>query len=224
MSPYSVWWNDKNLGDTESVPALREYTNEEGEGVGKEKEKQMNLNHSSKSNQGGDDDHWQDVGRGESSVDPDDPEFLSPTLPLSRFVWTSKDNNRFTVRLPEKGQQALISTLTLALWDTGEDYEEGQRQGQRGASGPGQTDGFAEGGWIGGGTEQGGGGENTPISRSATPTRHHRPTALYSGSVRLPFASLLHLRDGVVTLPFLPPGSDPFLATRSQVSTMNPIA
>ena len=237
----SVWWNDKNLGDTSSVPALREHDGGGSEGDGSEGDRRANHS-SSGSNKGGGEDEtttntttnhlnssgkaseqWQDVGGGESSIDPlQDPDFLSPTLPVSRFAWSSRDGNRFTVRLPDKGQLALVSTLTLALWDTGEEHEEGQGQGQgRGqgqGGGLGEGFGFAAGSW--GGAGGGGGGDTTPGPRSATPTSRRPRTAaaaLYSGCVRLPFSSLLHIRDGVVTLPFLPPGADPFLATRTQV-------
>ena len=76
--------------------------------------------------------------------------------------------------------------------------------------------GSAGGGGVGGVFS--GGGSDTPGQRGATPTHRHRTAtaALYSGCVRLPFSSLLHLRDGVVTLPFLPPGADPFITTRAQ--------
>ena len=104
-----MWWNDKNLGDTESVPPLRgehDGYGFEGEGNGVEGERGMNhnssgmsgkeggddeitttatANHKNNNNASGKSDQWEDVGGGESSNEPlQDQDVISPTMPMSR--------------------------------------------------------------------------------------------------------------------------------------------
>jgi len=121
-------------------------------------------------------------------VDVTPDEDLSKSLLVSRFAFDS--HNTFNVRLPQRLELAEQTALTVALWDDG-DIDEGLGTGANGAR------------------------TATPMSRERR-KRAQQQNTLYSGCVRLPFSSLLHLRDGVVTVPFVAPGDDPALPRRGQ--------